>query len=93
MSKVVLVTGSNRGIGRSTIIEFAKAGLDVVINYCHHKEEAYELKDLGFARVPVKEAVEKLDNPYTLKPARNVPLMLFTLSIVSMILFSITLFF
>ena len=45
MSKVVLVTGSNRGIGRSTIIEFAKAGLDVVINYCHHKEEAYELKE------------------------------------------------
>ncbi len=41
---VVLVTGSNRGIGRSTIIEFAKAGLDVVINYCHHEEEAIELE-------------------------------------------------
>ena len=45
MSKgVALVTGSNRGIGRSTIEEFAKAGLDVVINYCHHEDEALELE-------------------------------------------------
>ena len=43
MSKgVALVTGSNRGIGRSTIEEFAKAGLDVIINYCHHEDEARE---------------------------------------------------
>ena len=45
MSKgVAIVTGSNRGIGRSTIEEFAKAGLDVVINYCHHEDEALELE-------------------------------------------------
>ena len=35
--KVALVTGSNRGIGASCIEAFAKAGLNVVINYCHHK--------------------------------------------------------
>lgn len=41
---VALVTGSNRGIGRSCIEEFAKSGVDVVINYCHHKEEAENLE-------------------------------------------------
>lgn len=61
MSKVVLVTGSNRGIGRSTIIEFAKAGLDVVINYCHHREEAYELKDYVESNFNVRCLVVKCD--------------------------------
>ena len=36
---------------------------------------------------------DRLDNSYTLKPARNVPVMLFTLAIVSMILYSVGLFF
>ena len=61
MSKVVLVTGSNRGIGKSTIIEFAKAGLDVVINYCHHKEEALELKDYVESNYNVRCLVVKCD--------------------------------
>ena len=61
MSKVVLVTGSNRGIGRNTIIEFAKAGLDVVINYCHHKEEAYELKEYVESNYNVRCLVVKCD--------------------------------
>ena len=61
MNKVVLVTGSNRGIGRSTIIEFAKAGLDVVINYCHHKEEAFELKDYVESNFNVRCLVVKCD--------------------------------
>lgn len=42
--KVVLVTGSSRGIGRATIIEFASKGYNVVINYNKAKEEANELK-------------------------------------------------
>ena len=45
MSRIVaLVTGSNRGIGASCIRAFAKEGANVVINYCHHEEEALELK-------------------------------------------------
>ena len=38
--KVVLVTGSSRGIGRATIIEFAKKGYNVVINYIESEKEA-----------------------------------------------------
>ena len=41
---VALVTGSSRGIGRETVIEFAKAGVNVVINYCTHEQEALELE-------------------------------------------------
>lgn len=45
MSKLVaLVTGSNRGIGKSCIESFAQAGVNVVINYCHHEDEAKELE-------------------------------------------------
>lgn len=39
-NKVVLVTGSSRGIGRATIIEFAKKGYNVVINYISSEKEA-----------------------------------------------------
>ncbi len=41
---VALVTGSNRGIGASCIEEFAKQGVTVVINYCHHEQEAKQLE-------------------------------------------------
>lgn len=45
MKKVALVTGSSRGIGRATIIEFAKKGCDVVINYMSSEKEALDLKE------------------------------------------------
>ena len=40
----VLVTGSSKGIGYDTIIEFAKHGYDVVINYNQDRIKAYELQ-------------------------------------------------
>lgn len=62
MSKgVCLVTGSNRGIGRSTIEEFARNGLDVVINCCHHEEEAYELEKYIKDNYDVEVMVVKCD--------------------------------
>lgn len=45
MNKVCLVTGSSRGIGKSTVIEFAKNGYDVVINYLNSESKALELKE------------------------------------------------
>ena len=41
---VALVTGSNRGIGASVCEEFAKIGVNVIINYCHHEKEAKDLE-------------------------------------------------
>ena len=42
---VVLVTGSSRGIGRSIILEYARRGLDVVINYHKNDKAALELEN------------------------------------------------
>lgn len=39
-NKVVLVTGSSRGIGRATALLFGKEGANVVINYKINKKEA-----------------------------------------------------
>lgn len=42
-NKVVVITGSSRGIGRALAIGFAKAGASVVINYYNSKEDAKKL--------------------------------------------------
>ena len=36
---IALVTGSSRGIGRSIICEFARRGIDVVINYYKNEDK------------------------------------------------------
>ena len=61
MSKVALVTGSNRGIGKAIVEEFAKNGLDVVINYCHHEEEAKKLQMVISKQYNVSVMVVKCD--------------------------------
>ena len=61
MKKIVaLVTGSNRGIGKSCIEEFAKSGVNVVINYCHH-EEAKELEKFIKEKYSVEVLTIKCD--------------------------------
>lgn len=44
-SKVILVTGSSKGIGKATIMEFASKGYNVVINYNNSEDEAIKLKE------------------------------------------------
>lgn len=44
---VVLVTGSSKGIGKATVLKYAKEGYDVVINYNSSYEEAIEVERLA----------------------------------------------
>ena len=59
--KVVLVTGSSRGIGKATIIEFASKGYNVVINYNSSHKEATDLKEYIENNFKVKALSIKAD--------------------------------
>lgn len=61
MSKVVLVTGSSRGIGKATIIEYASKGYNVVINYYKSIDEANELKKYVETKYKIKALTVKAD--------------------------------
>ncbi|MBR6113110.1 MAG: SDR family NAD(P)-dependent oxidoreductase, partial [Bacilli bacterium] len=58
MDKVVLVTGSSKGIGKATALKYAKEGYDVVINYNSDLEGALEVerlaKELGVNTLVIK---------------------------------------
>ena len=53
----VLVTGSSRGLGKAIVIEYAKHGYDVIINYNNSKDKALELKDHIESNYKVKSLV------------------------------------
>ena len=61
--KVVIITGSSRGIGKATALEFAKEGAKVVVNYYKSESEAKEvvnkIKNLGSEAIAIKCDVSK----------------------------------
>ena len=61
MEKVVLVTGSSKGIGAACIREFAKNGYNVVINYVNNEVAANFLKEEVEREYNVKALVIKCD--------------------------------
>ena len=60
-NKVVLVTGSSRGIGKATIIEFASKGYNVVINYLNSEKQAKELKEYVENKYNIKALIINAD--------------------------------
>ena len=44
-NKVVLVTGGSKGIGKDIVINFAKSGYNVILNYNKSKEEAKKIQN------------------------------------------------
>ena len=57
----VLVTGSSRGLGRSIILEYAKNGNNVIINYNNSEKEALELKKYVETNYKIKALAIKCD--------------------------------
>ena len=58
MSKIALVTGSSRGLGRSTALNLAKKGVDIIVTYHRNVEEAAkvvaEIESLGAKSVALQ---------------------------------------
>ena len=61
MRKVVLITGSSSGIGKSTAIEFAKNDYNVVITYNNSEKEAFKLESELKEKYNTDSLVIKLD--------------------------------
>lgn len=62
--KVVLVTGSSRGNGKATIIEFARHGYDVVIDYIDSEKEANPAFRLFNNEKDAKELKDYVENNF-----------------------------
>jgi enoyl-[acyl-carrier protein] reductase III len=65
-NKIVLVTGSGRGIGRAIALHFARGGADVVVNFFRNRapaeETAREIEKLGRRALVVRADVGDLED-------------------------------
>ncbi len=65
-NKIVLVTGSGRGIGRAIAMHFAQRGADVIVNFFRNREPAEEtvreIEKLGRRALLVKADVGDLND-------------------------------
>jgi enoyl-[acyl-carrier protein] reductase III len=65
-NKIVLITGSGRGIGRTIALYFAKNGADVVVNFFRNRvpaqETVAEIEKLGRRALLVKADVGDIDD-------------------------------
>ncbi len=64
-NKIVLITGSGRGIGRAMALYFAQRGADLVVNYFRNREPAQEtvreIENLGRRALLVKADVGDIE--------------------------------
>lgn len=65
LSRVALVTGSSRGVGKAIALELAKNGYDIVVNYARSKSAAIEtvkeIENLGQKALLVKANVGNVE--------------------------------
>ena len=63
-SKIILISGASRGIGKQTAIDLCKSGYTVIANYNQSKESAMELKEqfnIDIFKADISNRYKKID--------------------------------